>query len=175
VLRLLPSNGGVVMVTFVPEFLSPAVAAHARRRTEERRRLAAAFPTASEDERRKMVDAWTAEHPAPKATLGMVADHIDHIRAVAGIDHIGLGSDFDGIDFGPDGLEDVSKYPSLVVELLRRGYTDEDVKKILGLNMLRVMRQAEQVAARLRASRSPSTKTILEMDGDRKPRGPGAE
>ena len=81
----------------------------------------------------------------------MVADHIDHIRKVAGIDHIGLGGDFDGIDTVVEGLEDVSKYPALTAELLRRGYGDEDIKKILGLNILRVMRKAESVAAALKS------------------------
>ena len=89
----------------------------------------------------------------------MVADHIDHIRKVAGIDHIGLGGDFDGIDTVVEGLEDVSKYPALTAELLRRGYSDEDVKKILGLNILRVMRKAETVAAGLKGE-PPSVAVI---------------
>jgi membrane dipeptidase len=171
VLKLVAANGGVVMVTFVPDFLSPDVAAHARRRTEERQRLAAAHPAASESERRQMLDVWNAEHPAPRATLAMVADHIDHVRAVAGLDHVGIGSDFDGIDVGPDGLEDVSKFPALVAELLQRGYSLGDVQKVLGQNVLRVMREAERVAARLQGSRPPSTKTIEELDGKRSPRG----
>ena len=97
--------------------------------------------------------------PQPNATLSQVADHIDHIRKVAGIDHIGLGGDFDGIDTVVDGLEDVSKYPALTAELLRRGYGDEDIKKILGLNILRVMRKAESVAASL-TSEPPSVAVI---------------
>jgi membrane dipeptidase len=96
-----------------------------------------------------------------------VADHIDHIRKVAGIDHIGLGGDFDGITSVVQGLEDVSTYPALTAELLRRGYSDADVKKILGGNVLRAWRQAEQVSARLRASRPPSTRTLEQMDGRR--------
>src|SRR4029078_927123 len=102
------------------------------------------------------VDAWTAVHPAPRATLSEAADHIDHIRKVAGIDHIGLGSDFDGITQVPQGLEDVSKYPSLIAELLRRGYKDDEIKKILGQNILRVMRDVERVARRLQSERGPS-------------------
>ena len=85
------------------------------------------------------------------------ADHIDHLRKVAGIDHIGLGGDFDGISSVPQGLEDVSKYPSLTAELLRRGYKDDEVKKILGQNVLRVMREAEKASKKLQAERGPST------------------
>jgi membrane dipeptidase len=107
---------------------------------------------------------WDRENPAPRATIADAADHIDHIRKVAGIDHIGLGGDFDGITQVVQGLEDVSKYPDLTAELLRRGYTDEDVKKILGLNVLRAWRQAEQVAARLQKTRGPSTATIGALD-----------
>lgn len=138
ILRLTAKNGGVVMVTFVPGFISQAVADH---------------------------DAKKAEGPAPRATLAQVADHIDHIRKVAGIDHIGLGGDFDGITQVVAGLEDVSKYPDLTAELLKRGYADDDVKKILGLNVLRVMKQAEAVAAKLQKTRQPSTATIEQLDG----------
>ena len=90
------------------------------------------------------MDAWDKEHPAPRATVADAADHIDHIKKVAGIDHIGLGGDFDGITSVPLGLEDVSKYPALTAELLRRGYKDDEVKKILGLNILRVMRAGRE-------------------------------
>jgi membrane dipeptidase len=110
VLRQLPQNGGVIMVTFVPAFVSKEAI----------------------------------------ATLIDVADHIDHIKAVAGIDHIGLGGDFDGITKVVDGLEDVSTYPQLLAELLRRGYSDDDIRKISGRNILRVMRAAEEAARRLR-------------------------
>jgi membrane dipeptidase len=103
------------------------------------------------------VEAWTKANPSPRALLAEAADHIDHIRKVAGIDHVGIGSDFDGISAVVQGLEDVSTYPALVAELLRRGYKDEDVKKILGLNVLRVMREAERVSKRLQSSRGPST------------------
>jgi membrane dipeptidase len=96
-------------------------------------------------------------NPAPRATLSQVADHIDHIRKVAGIDHVGIGGDFDGITSVPVGLEDVSTYPALTAELLRRGYSDEDMKKILGLNTLRVMRKVEDTAARLQKARGPSS------------------
>ncbi len=102
------------------------------------------------------MDGWDKEHPAPRATVADAADHIDHIKKVAGIDHIGLGGDFDGITSVPVGLEDVSKYPALTAELLRRGYKDEEVKKILGLNILRVMRQVEKASAKLQNERAAS-------------------
>jgi membrane dipeptidase len=145
ILRRIPENGGVVMVTFVPGFVSPAVAAYERREDEERRRLTRAHPknpAAVERGLREFRDA----NARPRATLADVADHIDHVRAVAGIDHVGIGSDFDGIEHVPVGLEDVSTFPALTAELLRRGYADEDVKKVLGSNVLRVMREAERVA-----------------------------
>jgi membrane dipeptidase len=141
VLQMVAKNGGVVMVTFVPGFISQAVAD---------------FDAKPEAERKGMI--------APKATLSQVADHIDHIRKVAGIDHIGLGGDFDGISQVVAGLEDVSTYPALTAELLKRGYKDDDIKKILGLNVLRVMRQAEKVAAGLQKTRQPSTATIEQLD-----------
>ena len=100
--------------------------------------------------------AWRQANPAPPATRSHAADHIDHVRKVAGIDHIGLGGDFDGINTVPEGLEDVSRYPALTAELLRRGYKDDDIRKVLGLNVLRVMRQAEKVSRRLQSERGPS-------------------
>jgi membrane dipeptidase len=133
VLAKLPANGGVVMVTFVPPYLSEEVREFEALPAEQRQGLA-----------------------SPRATMAQAADHIDHIRRVAGINHIGLGSDFDGISTVPQNLEDVSKFPILTAELLRRGYSKDDLKKILGLNVLRVMRQAEQVAARLQRERPPS-------------------
>jgi membrane dipeptidase len=155
VLRLLPKNDGVVMVTFVPGFLSPAVAGWNKLQDAERERLTKQFPSDAAAVTRG-VDEWTRSHPAPRATLTDAADHIDHIRKIAGIDHIGLGSDFDGITAVPLGLEDVSTYPSLVAELLRRGYKDEEIGKIVGGNILRVMRQVEKVSKRLQSERGPS-------------------
>jgi len=142
VLQLTAKNGGVVMVTFVPGFISQAVAD---------------FDAKPEAERKGLTP--------PKATLAQVADHIDHIRKVAGIDHVGIGGDFDGITALVSGLEDVSKYPDLTAELLKRGYSDNDIRKLLGQNVLRVMRSAEQVAARLQKTRQPSTATIEQLDG----------
>ena len=141
VLEMVKKNGGVVMVTFVPGFISQEVANFDARPEAERKGLT-----------------------PPKATLSQVADHIDHIRKVAGIDHIGIGGDFDGITQVVEGLEDVSKYPDLTAELLKRGYSDNDVRKILGLNVMRVLKQAETVAAGLQKSRQPSTATIEQLD-----------
>ncbi|HTH00621.1 MAG TPA: dipeptidase [Vicinamibacterales bacterium] len=156
VLRLLPKNGGVVMVTFVPGFLSPAVAAWNKLQDAERDRLTKQFPGDGAAVTGG-VNEWGAAHPGPRATVAEAANHIDHIRKVAGIDHIGLGSDFDGITQVPQGLEDVSKFPSLIAELFRRGYKDDEIKKILGQNILRVMRDVEKVSRRLQSERGPST------------------
>jgi membrane dipeptidase len=155
VLQMLPKNGGVVMVTFVPSFLSQKVADWGKLQTAEENRLKQQFPTDAAAIKTGL-DAWTKANPAPRATLADAADHIDHIRKVAGIDHIGIGSDFDGITSVPIGLEDVSTYPALTAELLRRGYKDGDVKKILGLNLLRVMREVEKVSEKLQKERPAS-------------------
>ena len=155
ILRQLPANGGVVMVTFVPGFLSPRVAAWNKLQTAEEDRLKLQHPNDAAAVKAG-VDAWTSTNPAPRATVTDVADHIDHIRQVAGIDHIGLGGDFDGITAVPLGMEDVSTYPSLTAELLRRGYKDDDLRKILGQNILRVMRTVEGVSKKLQAERGPS-------------------
>ena len=164
VLELVVENGGVVMVTFVPGFVSPDVAGHGRAANTERARLEAAYPNDAAASDAGMA-AWREAHPAPRATLSQVADHIDHVRQVAGIDHIGIGSDFDGISSVPVGLEDVSTYPALTTELLRRGYSDADVRQVLGHNVLRVMRASEAVSARLRQSRPPSASLIEQLDG----------
>jgi membrane dipeptidase len=155
VLQLMPKNGGVVMVTFVPGFLSPKVTAWSATQTAEQNRLKQQHPN-DENAVKSGLEAWLKANPAPRASIADAADHIDHIKTVAGIDHIGLGGDFDGITSVPEGLEDVSKYPALTAELLRRGYSDGEIKKINGLNVLRVMRAAEKTAARLQKERPPS-------------------
>jgi membrane dipeptidase len=155
VLRMLPQNGGVVMVTFVPGFISPAVAEWEKQSEAEEKQLQQAHPNDAAAAKTAM-DAWRQAHPAPRATIAQIADHIDHIRQVAGIDHIGIGSDFDGITSVPEGMEDVSTYPKLFAELVRRGYSDDDLKKIAGLNVLRVWRQADAVAATLQKTEGPS-------------------
>lgn len=164
ILQRLPKNGGVVMVSFVPGFTSPGVVAHDRRSSAERTRLQQAMPNDAAGVNKAM-DAWRTANPAPRATVAQVADHVDHIRKVAGIDHIGLGGDFDGITEVVQGLEDVSTYPALTAELLKRGYSDDDVKKVIGLNVLRAWRQAERVAADLQKQRGPSTATLKGLDG----------
>ncbi len=164
ILRRLPKNGGVVMVTFVPGFDSPKVRAHslARAKVEsDARRAGRDSATVARE-----LKTWDAAHPAPKATLKDVADMIDYVKKVAGADHVGIGSDFDGVDDDlPVGLEDQSKYPMLFAELITRGWSDADLKKLAGENVLRVLSTAEQVAKRLQKTRPPSTKTIQEMDG----------
>ena len=159
VLKLLPKNGGVVMVTFVPQFLSAKVTAWSKLQTEEENRLKQQFTTDPAAVKSKLAD-WVKANPAPRATIADTADHIDHIKKIAGIDHIGLGGDFDGITSVVEGLEDVSKYPALTAELLRRGYRDEEIKKILGLNVLRVMRAVEKVSATQQKQR-PASATLF--------------
>jgi membrane dipeptidase len=162
VLRLVSKNGGVVMITFVPSFVSPAAAEHGRRADAERERLRKQGLDA--ERVRAALQKWRQANPEPKATLAQVADHIDHVRKVAGIDHVGIGSDYDGIDTVPAGLEDVSTFPALIAELIRRGYSDDEVKKVAGLNVLRVMREAERVSARLQKQRGPSTAQLADLD-----------
>ena len=143
ILKLVRANGGVVMVNFNPGFVSEAVRVYEDSMEARVRALRAggAGAIAVADS----IKAWTAR--APKATLAQVADHIEHIRDVAGVDAVGIGSDFDGITDVPVGLENVSTFPDLIAELLRRGWSEEDVRKVAGLNALRVMRAAERVAA----------------------------
>jgi membrane dipeptidase len=166
VLARVRTNGGVVMVNYYPAFVSEQVRLWSQARDAERDRLTASHPgDAGKDAVTAALDAWTAAHPAPRATLAQVADHIEHIREVAGVDHVGLGSDFDGITSTPVGLEDVSKVPDLLAELMRRGWSDEDVAKVAGLNVLRVLRRAEAVAAGLQRGERPSDARIEEVDG----------
>jgi membrane dipeptidase len=152
VLRLTATNGGVVMACFLPGYLTESGRSRLKAYDAERTRLQKLYP----DDQLK-IDAGIAEWkrvqpPLKEATLSDVADHIDHIRKVAGIDHVGIGSDFDGFSGPPEGLEDVSKYPDLLAELLGRGYSKEDIKKIAGLNVLRVMRNVERVARELQTN-----------------------
>ncbi len=159
ILRRLPANGGVVMVTFVPGFISPEVVTHGRRRSqaEAETRTRVGADTAALN--REMA-AWDAANRAPRATLSQVADHIEHIRRVAGPDHVGIGGDFDGIDEVVQGLEDVSTYPALFAELSRRGWTELDLRKLAGENVLRVLERADAVARRLQRERAPSVAKI---------------
>lgn len=164
ILARLRTNGGVVMVTFVPGFVSQKIADRSRTRSmqlaEAQRRSRGDTAAVS-----RAMAQWDAANPLPKASLGDVVDHIEHIRRVAGVDHVGIGSDFDGTGNQlPVGLDDVSTFPVLLAELSRRGWSEEDMRKVAGENVLRVMTTAERVAARLRRERPPSTRTIEELD-----------
>jgi membrane dipeptidase len=153
VLELTARNGGVVMACFMPGFVTERERADLEVRDKEEARLKKLFPD-DEPKVEAELSTWRQTHPPPPpATLADVADHIDHIRKVAGIDHVGIGSDFDGFHGACAGLEDVSCYPALLAELLRRGYTKTEIKKVAGLNLLRVFRATEKVSAGLRRSR----------------------
>jgi membrane dipeptidase len=170
ILRRLPKNGGVVMVTFVPSFDSPAVRAHGLERGRQqaalRQRLGGDTGSIARELR-----AWDAAHPAPRATLADVANMMDHVKRVAGADHVGIGSDFDGVDDDlPAGLEDIANFPDLFAELILRGWTDNELRKLAGENVLRALDAAERTARRLQRERAPSTKTIEELDGRPRPR-----
>jgi len=149
VLKLTAQNGGIVMVCFLPSYVSERARANAAAAEAESNQLRKLYSAGSPQLEEAML-AWREAHGSfHEATLSDVADHIDYIRKIAGIDHIGIGSDFDGFFGATEGLEDVSKIPHLFVELLRRGYTGAELKKIAGLNLLRVLRQAEKIAAQL--------------------------
>ena len=165
ILRRVPGNGGVVMAVFLSGFISAEVAEHIAPAQAAEDEYVLAHPEVGPRELRATRLRWLADHPPPPTTIGQVADHIDHLRAIAGIDHVGIGSDFDGGELVPEGLEDVAGFPRLIGELLRRGYSDDDVRAVAGGNILRVMRAAEAVAERLRATRRPSEATIEELDG----------
>lgn len=145
VLKLVAQNGGVVMVNFYSGFITPEGARATKTMFEEGRALRAKYP--NEKDYHLAMKEWRREHPMPAGTVHHVVDHIEHIIKVAGINHVGLGSDFDGISSAPKQLEDVSCFPYITQELLNRGYSREDILKVLGGNLLRAMRQAEEVAA----------------------------
>jgi membrane dipeptidase len=160
ILARMPKNRGVVMVTYVPGFVSPAAAAWG---LGERAARKAAGADAAASEAASL--AYEAAHgKAPRATLKQVADHIEHVARIAGKDHVGLAADFGG-DPMPVGLEDVATYPALFAELIGRGWSDADLRKLAGLNLIRTLREAEAVAARLQTVRKPSTATIEQLDG----------
>ena len=145
ILKRLPANGGVVMVTFVPIYLSPDVLQWDRDKAAQVARFKGGFVGNPVGEKAAM-EAWIAANPSPKATIKQVANMIDHVRNTAGIDHVGIGGDFGGVDTLPEGLQNVSTYPALFAELLRRGYTEKDLAKIAQGNVLRVLRGAEAAA-----------------------------
>ena len=148
-LRRISETRGVVMVNFVPGFLSEQGRLYDGERQLEEDRLEKIF---GKDEAgiRAALDTWRKAHPAPPITLNDVADHIDHIRKLAGIDCVGIGADYEGFSHPPKGLEDVSTYPALLAELARRGYSDDEIKKVAGLNILRALRATENIAAQLK-------------------------
>jgi membrane dipeptidase len=111
------------------------------------------------------LDGWKKSHPPPEVSISDVADHIEHIRQIAGVDYVGIGSDFDGVPATPIGLEGVDKYPALLAELLKRGWTDQELAKVAGGNILRVLAAADAAGSRLRATRNPSEATISALDG----------
>jgi membrane dipeptidase len=159
ILRRMPQNGGVVMVTFVPAFISQEAAdfqyrVRPRLERELQTRLSGVADPAA---RERITREFWAANPAPRATVAQLADHIDHIRTVAGIDHVGIGGDYDGVDALPVGMDDVSTYPVLFAELIRRGWSDADLARLSNGNILRVLARAEEVSARLRRDREAST------------------
>jgi membrane dipeptidase len=164
VLKRMPANGGVVMVNFFPGFLSQAYRRRAAERDAEDAKLKNLY--SGQPERRKAaLDAWDKAHPAVEVPLAEVADHIEHVRKVAGADHVGIGSDFDGISgAAPKGLEGVETYPALLAELARRGWSDADLAKLAGGNILRVMERVERVAAGMKDA-PPLIATIEQLDG----------
>jgi membrane dipeptidase len=149
VLQLLPANGGVVMVNFVPSFLSDAVWHRGAERSAEEARLKA-IHRASKSDVEAGLKAWDAAHPDPAVTVADVANHIEYVAKIAGYDHIGIGGDFDGIESTPEGLNGVEDYPSLFAELIRRGWSDENLAKLAGGNVLRALRRAEAVSASMK-------------------------
>jgi len=160
ILGLVARNGGVVMVNFCPCYVSAASNQWEADRAAEQARYSSppygGLYIGQPERAATALAAWDRAHPQPVATLADVADHIEHIRHVAGVDHVGLGSDFDGIPAGPVGLEGVDRYPALLEELMRRGWSDADVAKVAGENVLRVMAAAEQVGARFRGTQAAS-------------------
>ena len=146
VLPLVKANGGIVMVVFLPSFLDADVRAQGLARTAEDARLKALYP-GDPVAAKAALAAWDAANPVPKTNVQKVADHIDHLKKTIGVDHIGLGGDYDGMDSAPVGMEDVSGYPALFTELAKRGYSQAELEKIASGNMLRVLKAVEAYAA----------------------------
>jgi membrane dipeptidase len=164
VLERLPANGGMAMVTFVPKFVLQA-AVDWTAEADENMRAHGFHHLATTPDAMKVHRAFEEHRPRPIATVSTVADHLDHMREVAGIDHLGIGGDYDGTAFTPDGLDDVSGYPNLIAELLDRGWSRSDLAKLTWQNAVRVLGAAEDVARDLQATRSPSNATIESLDG----------
>jgi membrane dipeptidase len=167
VLARLQQNGGIVMVTFVSAFVSEEFSKASEPLWKEYEQRTKGVTDAVERER--IGREIAGRMPAIEVTIAQVADHVDHVRQVAGADHVGLGGDYDGNDSWPKGLEDVSGYPRLFAELVRRGWSEKDLGKLASGNLLRVMREAEAVARRLQANEAPSTATIEALDAAPQP------
>jgi membrane dipeptidase len=152
------------MATFVPKFVLPEAVAWTKS-ADENMRAQGLHHLDTTERAMKIHAAFEAANPRPMATVATIADHLDHMREVAGIDHIGIGGDYDGTAFLPQGLEDVSGYPNLIAELLGRGWSAADLAKLTWQNAVRVLRAAEDVARELRTRRGPSHATIEQLDG----------
>jgi membrane dipeptidase len=163
VLATLPDNGGVCMVTFVPSFVNPEAAAWRAEGTAQA--AAQGITPADADEYGAFLTAYRASTPEPPATLADVVAHVEHVREVAGVDHVGLGGDYDGVEVLPEGLGDVTGYPRLLAALADRGWSDDELGRLTSGNALRVLREAESGARALQAERGPSLATIAELDG----------
>jgi membrane dipeptidase len=168
VLALVKQNRGVVMINFAPNYASTAAAKWFADRAAEQARFNsppyAGLYIGQPDKAKAALAAWEKANPPPPITLSMIADHIEHVAKVCRADCVGVGSDYDGIGFTPTGLEGVDKFPALFAELARRGWSDADLAKLAGGNVLRAMREAEAVAKRLQAERPASNATIAELD-----------
>jgi membrane dipeptidase len=163
ILARLPANGGVCMITFVPSFVSPACREWDQELEAERDRRG--LDPQDYGSRKQLREEWRTTHPRPVATLQDVVAHAEHVREVAGIDHIGVGGDYDGVDQLPEGLEDVSRYPALIAALLDRGWSEEDCGKLANGNLVRVLHEAEVAAAQIKSKRGPSAARIEDLDG----------
>jgi membrane dipeptidase len=163
VIRRMKDNGGVIMVTWVPNFVSEKARSRQAARDAEEARLKSLYQ-GQPDKAKSALEQWDKDNPAPRATVTDIANHIDHVVKLIGAEHVGIGADLDGITTTPEGLESVATYPKLFAELIRRGYSDDQLKGIAGLNVLRVMRKVEAVAARLQKERGPANARIEDVD-----------
>jgi len=168
VLRRVAENGGIVMINFHPGYDSTEYANWLADRAAEQTRFSSppydGLYIGQPVRAKAALEAWDSKHPRPVVTIAMLADHADHVRKIAGAEHVGIGSDFDGIDDFPQGMHGVDGFPLLLKELLRRGWTDQEIRQIAGENLLRVMSAVEALALSLKKE-PPSTATIAALDG----------
>jgi len=167
VLRRVAANGGVVMVNFYPGYISDArnrwLADRAAEQTRYNNPPYEGLYIGQPERAAQALKAWDAAHPKPAVPMSVLADHADHIRKVAGVAHVGIGSDFDGVEDLPDGITGVDGFPLLLKELMRRGWSDADIRALAGENLLRVM-AANETTARAMAKELPSTATLQALD-----------